>query len=74
MGGRLYGLPIEFVHTSRRVREEDIFTLEGRPAVQLDGQPVIAPRLADLLELPPPPQPSPALRATGEGTFDSFPR
>ena len=58
VGGRLYGLPIELVHTSRRVREEDIFTLEGRPAISLDGQPVIAPRLADLLELPPPPQPS----------------
>jgi two-component system chemotaxis sensor kinase CheA len=52
VGDRLYGLPVEFVHTSRRVREEDIFTLEGRPAVLLDGQPVIAARLADLLELP----------------------
>lgn len=52
VGSRLYGLPVEFVHTSRCVREEDIFTLEGRPAVLLDGQPVIAARLADLLELP----------------------
>lgn len=52
VGDRLYGLPIEFIYTSRRVREEDIFTLEGRPAIDLDGQPVIAPRLADLLELP----------------------
>ena len=51
-GSRLYGLPVEFVHTSRRVREEEIFTLEGRLAVLLDGQPVIAARLADLLELP----------------------
>ncbi|MCK9381779.1 MAG: response regulator [Sulfuritalea sp.] len=51
-GGRLYGLPVEFVHTSRRVRETDLFTLEGRLAVLLDGQPVIAARLADLLELP----------------------
>ena len=51
VGGRLFGLPIEFVHTSRRVREEDMFTLEGRPAFELDGQPVIAPRLADLLGL-----------------------
>src|SRR3989338_2355586 len=52
VGDRLFGLPIEFVHTSRRVREEDMFTLEGRPAFELDGQPVIAPRLADLLGLP----------------------
>ncbi|TAL21036.1 MAG: hybrid sensor histidine kinase/response regulator, partial [Nitrospirae bacterium] len=34
------------------VRERDIFTLEGRPAILLDGQPVIAARLEDLLELP----------------------
>ena len=52
VGGRLYGLPIEFVHSSRCVREEDIFTLEGRSAFELDGQAVIAPRLADLLALP----------------------
>ncbi len=49
VGGHLYGLPIEFVRTSQRVRNEDIFTLEGRPAFELDGQAVIAPRLADLL-------------------------
>ena len=51
-GGGLYGLPVEFVHTSRRVREEDIFTLEGHLAILLDGQPVITARLADLLQLP----------------------
>jgi len=49
--GQLFGLPVEFVQTSQRVREKDIFTLEGRLAVLLDGQPVIAARLADLLEL-----------------------
>ncbi len=48
---RLYGLPVEFVHTSRRVREGDIFTLEGRRAIMLDGQPVLVAHLADLLEL-----------------------
>lgn len=52
VGDHLYGLPIEFIYTSRRVREEDIFTLEGRPSIELDGQPLLAPRLADLLELP----------------------
>lgn len=51
-GGRRYGLPIESVHTSRRVREEELFTLEGRPAFELNGQPIIAPRLGDLLGLP----------------------
>ena len=52
VGGHRYGMPIEFVHASRRVRNEDMFTLEGRPAFELDGQAVIAPRLADLLGLP----------------------
>lgn len=49
---RRYGLPIEFVNTSRQVREEDIFTLEGHPAFEFDSQALIAPRLADLLNLP----------------------
>lgn len=57
VAGRLYGLPVEYVHTSRRVRPEAIFTLEGRPAVLLDGEPVIVARLADLLELPRAPGP-----------------
>ncbi len=52
VGDRLYGLPIEFVHSLLRVCEEDIFILDGRPAIKLDGQPVIAPSLADLLALP----------------------
>ena len=51
-GGRPYGLPVEFIHTSRRVRPEEIFSLEGRPTILLNGQPVIAARLADLLQLP----------------------
>ncbi|MEJ2618696.1 MAG: hybrid sensor histidine kinase/response regulator [Candidatus Thiodiazotropha sp.] len=51
-GGGLYGLPVEFVHTSRRVRVDEIFTLEGHLAILLDGQPLMAAHLADLLELP----------------------
>jgi two-component system chemotaxis sensor kinase CheA len=65
-GGRLFGLPIECVHTSRRVREAEIFTLEGHLAILLDGQPVIAARLADLLELP---APSPTLPREGGGSY-----
>jgi len=53
----LYGLPIDFVHTSLRVRMEDVFPLEGRPAIKLYGQSVIAPRLAELLALPASPLP-----------------
>jgi len=52
VGEHRYGVPIEFVLTSRHVHEEDIFPLEGCPAFELDGQAVIAPRLADLLALP----------------------
>lgn len=51
-GGRPFGLPVEFVQTSRRVRESDLFTLEGRSAVLLDTPPVLAAHLAHLLELP----------------------
>lgn len=51
-GGHRYGLPIEAVHTSRRVLAEEIFSLEGHPAFEIDGQAIIAPRLADLLALP----------------------
>lgn len=51
VAGHRYGLPIEFVHSSRRVQEREIFALEGRPAVMLDSGPVMVARLADLLEL-----------------------
>lgn len=49
---RLYGLPVEFIHTSRRVSLAEIFTLDGCPTILLDGQPLIVTRLADLLESP----------------------
>ncbi|MFA6443360.1 MAG: response regulator [Sterolibacterium sp.] len=50
--GQVYGLPVEFVQTSLRVRDADVLTLEGHLAVLLDGQSVIVARLNDLLELP----------------------
>ncbi|QPK62624.1 hybrid sensor histidine kinase/response regulator [Methylomonas sp. LL1] len=50
--GRLYGLPVESIHTSRRVRPEEIFQLDGRRAILLDGEPVIVAGLAELLEIP----------------------
>lgn len=50
-GQHRYGLPIECVHTLLRVRGEDLFSLEGRPALKLEEQAIIAPRLADLLGL-----------------------
>ncbi len=50
-GDGLFGMPVEFVYTSRRVREGDLFALEGRRAVMLNEQAVIVARLSDLLEL-----------------------
>jgi len=51
VNGKLYGLPVEFIHTSCRVRSDEIFMLDGRPAISLNGEPVIVAYLADLLEL-----------------------
>lgn len=57
-----YALPVEFVQTTCLVSQTDIFTLEGRDTIALDGQPLSVARLADLLELPPSPlSPSSAL-------------
>jgi two-component system chemotaxis sensor kinase CheA len=52
VGDRPYGLPIEFIYTSLRIREHDMFTLEGHPAIMLGGQALMAPRLAHLLAPP----------------------
>ncbi len=52
VGEQQYGLPIEFMHRSQLLHTEDMFTLEGNIAFELDGQAVIAPRLAQLLGIP----------------------
>lgn len=51
--GIAYALPLEFVQLARLVSESDIFALEGRETMILEGQPVSVVKLADLLELPP---------------------
>lgn len=48
-----YALPVEFVQLARLVEQSDIFALEGRETIILEGQPVSVVKLADLLELPP---------------------
>ncbi len=55
-GRGLYGLPVDCVHAAWRLRESEVFALEGRPAVLFDGQPTMVARLADLLELPAEPE------------------
>ncbi len=51
IGERLYGIPIESVYTSVRVGREEWFGLEGKPAINLEGEPVIAARLAELISV-----------------------
>ncbi|WP_424102123.1 response regulator [Moorena producens] len=49
--GIIHGLPIEFVETTLLVSREQIFTIEGRETIALDGQAIAVANLADLLEL-----------------------
>lgn len=44
-----YAIPVESVHTTRLVAPDDIFPIEGRETLALEGQPVSLVRLADLL-------------------------
>jgi two-component system chemotaxis sensor kinase CheA len=53
VAGNSYALPVEYVQTTRLVPKQDIFAIEGRETINLDGQPVSVARLADLLELSP---------------------
>jgi len=50
--GVTYALPVEFVQTSLLVAPTDLFTLEGRLTIALDGLAVSIAELAELLELP----------------------
>jgi two-component system chemotaxis sensor kinase CheA len=51
VSGKAYALPVEFVQTTRLISQAQIFTIEGRETLVLDGHPVSVARLADLLEL-----------------------
>jgi len=48
-GGHAYAIPVESVHTTKLVAAEEVFPIEGRDAMSLEGQPVSLVRLADLL-------------------------
>ncbi|HAO92931.1 MAG: hypothetical protein A2X99_05265 [Deltaproteobacteria bacterium GWB2_55_19] len=50
--GRKYAIPVESVHSSRNLTSGEVFTIEGRDAVLLDGAPVSAARLSDILGFP----------------------
>lgn len=49
LGEQSYAIPVESVHTTKLVSPADIFPIEGREAMSLEGQPVSLVRLADLL-------------------------
>jgi len=49
--GRRYALPVEYVQFSRKIPLHDIYAMEGRLTVSIDGQAVSVSRLDDLLEI-----------------------
>ena len=52
--GSLFAIPLDSVHSVRRVSPKDIFSIEGCETIVLDHKPVSVARLAHLLELEPP--------------------
>jgi two-component system chemotaxis sensor kinase CheA len=61
-------IPIEFVQTTLLVEAEEIFTIEGRQTIALDGQAVSVGSLAELLELG-----SSSLNSNGKKRQQSYP-
>lgn len=51
VNGISYALPVEFVQTTQLVPHYEIFAIEGRETIALDGQAVSVVRLAEVLEL-----------------------
>jgi two-component system chemotaxis sensor kinase CheA len=53
VAGQPYALPVEYLQGSRLIAPRDVFHIEGRDTILLQGQPVSVAKLADLLELQP---------------------
>ncbi|MFH1138978.1 MAG: hybrid sensor histidine kinase/response regulator [Pseudomonadota bacterium] len=51
-GGRQFALPLDFTTAVSKIREKDIFPVEGRETIQFQGRPLSIIHLADLLGLP----------------------
>jgi two-component system chemotaxis sensor kinase CheA len=51
LGSRVYAIPVEFVETSILVNDEDIFYIEGKETINLEGSPVSVAHLSELLEM-----------------------
>ncbi|MEM7065863.1 MAG: hybrid sensor histidine kinase/response regulator [Cyanobacteria bacterium P01_B01_bin.77] len=52
VGQTPYAIPVEFVETMMRVDRQDVFNLEGKPAILLEEIPLSVAWLTDLLDLP----------------------
>lgn len=52
VGDLKYGLPLEYIDQTFMLSKTDLFKIEGRETIRLDGAPVSVVRLFDLLELP----------------------
>lgn len=52
VGDLKYGLPLEYIEQTFMLKRRDLFRIEGRETIRLDGAPVSVVRLFDLLELP----------------------
>jgi len=50
--GLIHGLPLEAIDKTLLIKPEEIYTLEGKPTITVDNQPVTLVKMADLLELP----------------------
>jgi len=50
--GLIHGLPLEAIEKTLLIKPEEIYTLEGKPTITVDNQPVTLVKMADLLELP----------------------
>ncbi|MBF0182816.1 MAG: hybrid sensor histidine kinase/response regulator [Magnetococcales bacterium] len=59
--GQQFAIPLDFVHSVRRLLPEEIFPIEGCDTIVVQEQPISVARLAQLLELPASPEriPSP---------------
>ncbi len=58
VGGIAYAIPLEYIQTTRLVRPQEMFTLEGQWAIAVDGQAISVMPLADLLEISRPQTPA----------------
>jgi len=52
VGDLKYGLPLEYIEQTFMLKRRELFKIEGRETIRLDGAPVSVVRLFDLLELP----------------------